>query len=123
MTIHLTLKAVKEAGRKAYLEGRLSAQGPTPECAYRDKSGRPCIIGAALTDEEARALDHADDGSIDDLIREGLVKTAATAALPALQTAHDHWASVYNTAAQRHGGHATLCKLLGLPKPVEEVGQ
>lgn len=54
--LSLTLAAVKEAGLKAYNEKRLSAQGPTPACRYRDDSGRPCIIGASIPDEIAATL-------------------------------------------------------------------
>lgn len=54
--LRLTLAAVKEAGLKAYNEKRLSAQGPTPACKYRDDSGRPCIIGASIPDDIAATL-------------------------------------------------------------------
>lgn len=56
MTLHLTVQGVKAAGLKAYNEKRLSAQGPTPACKYRDDSGRPCIIGASIPDDIAATL-------------------------------------------------------------------
>lgn len=87
--IRLTLAQVKEAGLKAYHEKRLSAQGPTPSCMYRDASRRPCVIGAALTDEQAPDIPEMAIGS---LIREKVIVTNATRGLPRLQEAHDRWA-------------------------------
>lgn len=51
--IDLTISTVVRAALTAYVDERLSAQGPTPKCSLRDPSGRPCALGAAMTDDEA----------------------------------------------------------------------
>lgn len=91
--VSLPLALVLEKGREAFLVGRLSAQGPSPQCAYRDESGLPCVIGAALTDDEAALLSSRKLTNIQSLIDDGLVVTRARRALPRLQQLHDVWAS------------------------------
>lgn len=91
--IKLTYAEVVEAGRKAYLAGELSAQGLRPACMYRDDSGRPCVVGAALSTEQAEFIRQAGQNAtaISMLIEDGTVSTRANAALPRLQSAHDDW--------------------------------
>lgn len=52
----LTYDGVREAGRKAFNEGRLQAQQNDPGCTYRSDDGHPCVVGSALPDEVAQAL-------------------------------------------------------------------
>lgn len=88
----LTLADVKAKGLAAYHAKQLSAQGPTPACQYRDKSGRPCIVGAALPDDVALPLQQTQPvwalrGAIDynpDELRE----------IQDLQLIHDAWATL-----------------------------
>lgn len=121
----IVLKAadVIAAARRAYEEGRLSAQGPTPECSYRDSSGLPCAIGAALTDEEANGL----GGSIGSAVNWGDVVTDDKGRLTTLQTAHDLWANDRRVlladnsfANEAHRRENDFRALIGLdPLPVE----
>lgn len=55
----LTYAGVIAAGRKAFEENRLQAQQNDPGCTYRSNDGHPCVIGSALPDEVAEALDKA----------------------------------------------------------------
>ena len=98
MTFHLTLADVKTKGLKALNEGRLSAQGPKPECMYRDEDGRPCVVGAALSEDLINKLD---DGSqiyaaVSKLWVLGLIKIPDGEYEPInrLQKVHDRWAQV-----------------------------
>lgn len=90
--IHLPIRDVALAAKKALDEGRLSAQGPTPACEYRDKSGRPCAIGAAISDEDVTYLEGELSTGIFDLYGEGLVTTDDLSQLCELQGSHDNWA-------------------------------
>lgn len=92
--IHLTLAQVKEAGLKAYHEKRLSAQGPTPGCFYRDPSGRPCVIGASLADEDAKRFDAQAVSAVSALCGMYFIKISASELGPIaeLQQWHDRWA-------------------------------
>lgn len=99
--INLPLAKVVKAARKAYDEGRLSAQGPTPACRYRDRSGRPCAIGAALTDKRARECDGYGASDIPSLVRSGALVTDDVDALDNLQIAHDYWANGAANGATR----------------------
>ena len=98
----ITLQEVRTAGRQAYNEKRLSAQGPTPMCAYRDDSGRPCIIGAAMTDEEAK---RTSDGLPVQLFNAGdsragvAINPEERTELQDLQTLHDAWARSHDDLA------------------------
>ena len=114
--IRLTYAEVVEAGRKAYLEGRLSAQGPTPECRYRDSSGHPCVIGAALTDKQALYLDRNYDAQVHKLPVEVLDCGIDLRAIRRIQQAHDEWAS---PETRRSGklAHTRLRKLLNIEEP------
>jgi len=85
--MYLDTTQVAKAALKAYKEGRLSAQGPTPECAYRDSSGRPCAIGAAIPDKLAEVL----TGSIFAIISTRGWRTNNIQGLSMLQAAHDDW--------------------------------
>lgn len=109
--ITLSLAQVKEAGRKAYLEGRLSAQvtrNHIGKCKYRDLNGAPCVIGASLTDAQARRFDKRASSAISDLVAENLVKTNDLSGLCALQSAHDMWSAGYPAR------QAELRELLGI---------
>lgn len=111
----LTRERVEEAGRKAYLERRLSAQGEAPECSYRDRLGRPCIIGAALTDAQAKMADNPDlvgyDTDVRSLVKAGYfaIPSADVPRLAALQKAHDDWAYRRNLT-----GECRLRRMLGI---------
>jgi hypothetical protein len=74
----------------------LSAQGNTPTCAYRDESGCPCAVGAALDDETAKLLDLQDDTDVLSLISKGLLKADDEDGLIELQDLHDRWAKAVN---------------------------
>jgi hypothetical protein len=87
---------VARAAAKAYREGRLSAQGPTPRCSYRDDSGYPCVIGAAIDDNTAALWDMQGvnlGNGVSALHRERFLATDDEDALVYLQMAHDDWAS------------------------------
>lgn len=117
--IQLNVLKVAQAAKKAFDEGRLSAQGPTPMCAYRDDSGRPCAIGAALTDRQAKALDDAGEFSatgVVKLLREGRIKTDSPDDLSALQATHDDWAvsvSGRRSAQRIEHDRAAFVRVLG----------
>lgn len=111
--INLPKSLVIEKAREAYLAGRLSAQGPTPACDYRDVSGRPCVIGAAMSEEEAEGL----RGTVCLLLARGEVRTNAPVFLGKLQNAHDDWAK-----SRRPSAEADLCRLLSLPIPQTQGG-
>jgi hypothetical protein len=89
--ITLNVRDVALAAKRAYDEGQLSAQGFTPECQYRDPSGRPCAIGASLDDETARRFDCRTFTDVSCLARSRLIRTNDLRALKRLQTAHDNW--------------------------------
>lgn len=107
--INLPLAKVLKAAKKAFDAGQLSAQGPKPMCAYRDQVGRPCAIGAALSEAAAQRLDLEDHSAIEDLVAKRLVTTDHKAALITLQAAHDEWAHRFSNAAEFE---ATLNALL-----------
>lgn len=91
--IHLTAAKVFAAARLAYDENRLSAQGPTPECRYRDASGRPCAVGAAMTDKEAALLLIYNRTSVAGLPNKLVtVELGDYDRISSLQEAHDEWA-------------------------------
>lgn len=96
----LTWTAVKAAARKAYREGRLSAQNVDtmriPTCEYRDKNGFPCAIGAAIPnafcEENLAGLNN--QSSVTMLIDDGLINVRSRAGLgkiKSLQSFHDWW--------------------------------
>lgn len=88
MTLHLTIDQARATAREIYLAGGLSAQGPTPECAYVDKSGLPCVIGACFPPEDRADL----SGSVGQLVDHGYLDTDDEEGLLRLQLAHDEWA-------------------------------
>lgn len=91
MTLKLTLAEVKTQGLKAYNEKRLSAQGPTPRCNYRDPSGRPCIVGAAIPDDIASKLPQT--AAAWSLRGEGV---EIACGITHLQKLHDAWATSFS---------------------------
>lgn len=94
-TLTLNKLDVARAAAKAYREGRLSAQGTKPFCAYRDGSGRPCVIGAAIDDDTAKAWDtyygEHPGSAVRSLSRRGLLVSDDIDALEDLQSFHDAW--------------------------------
>ena len=115
--ITLTLKGVKAAGLAAFRDRRLSAQGPTPECAYRDTSGLPCVVGAAMTDEQVAALKDSSNNhtSIWALVDSGKVRVSRGAThgkLKELQAAHDQWARNVGLGAPVAGADLETLRLL-----------
>lgn len=86
---------------KAYKERRLSAQGTTPSCRYRDRSGCPCVIGASVPPGVARIWDTYGDPSITNIYEEEQFITDDIEALNDLQETHDKWANnAYNVGAR-----------------------
>jgi hypothetical protein len=97
MTQALTYEEVVLAGRKAYEEKRLSAQGPTPQCAYRDNSGCPCVVGAALPDSTIAVINQKfmQGSRVSQLRSADVISVKSIDELDAigdLQNAHDEWA-------------------------------
>lgn len=92
--IHLTLAQVVTAAAKAYKEGRLIAQQPIKDInQYRSEDGHPCAIGAAISDDDAKALDTHPIGeyAVGALVNEGIITTDHVEDLAHLQSAHDTW--------------------------------
>lgn len=92
----LTLADVKAKGLEAYKAGRLSAQGPTPACQYRDASGRACVVGAALPDELADSLGGLNFAVLQTLIDDNVVYVSDDEEyeIARLQVLHDRWANL-----------------------------
>lgn len=91
--ITLTYEQVRDAARLAYDNNQLSAQGPTPQCLYEDKSGRPCAVGAAL---QPGAISQGDQGeSVVTLVNRGILRISGEdlPKIKVLQRAHDDWTS------------------------------
>jgi hypothetical protein len=105
---------VARAAAKAYLEGRLSAQGPTPVCSYRDASGCPCVIGASVDDKTAKKWDDLDDSGVIDLKAQDILESDDMQALAELQCLHDEWAAGSSWAESR------LVSLLNSILPADE---
>ena len=94
---HLTLADVKTAGLAALQANKLSAQGPTPVCAYRDKTGHPCIIGAAFPEDFVATLKpHQQAMTIGQLADDRLVTVdpLELSRLNWLQQVHDRRANI-----------------------------
>lgn len=96
MAITLKARDVALAAKAAYDEKRLSAQGGTPGCYYRDASGRPCAVGAALTDEQAKKIHNG--ATVYGLVEFG-IEFDEVVAVYLLQEAHDSWAMRVNSEA------------------------
>lgn len=93
MTIELTLKEVVVQARRALENDTLQAttsQGVDVDaCRYR-LNGLRCVIGAALTDDEARFCDsNRPRNAIGSLIRRGVITADHPDALIMLQATHD----------------------------------
>ena len=100
MTFHLTLADVKTKGLAAYHAKQLSAQGPTPACRYRDASGRPCIVGAALPDDVAATLRGSTPiGHIRSDVIE--IDRGEQTQISDLQKIHDAWATLMGVSSYR----------------------
>lgn len=110
--ITLTKDAVFAAARKAYEEGQLSAQGPNPQCRYRDTVGLPCAVGAAvdpdeLTKENRERFFENEIGSVGSLSFRKLFNIPSREqemAILALQASHDAWASAERRARNEPAG-------------------
>lgn len=95
--IHLPVREVALAAKKAYDEGRLSAQHRDADgrsgCFYRDAGGFPCAIGAFLDTAAAKRFDlfPGEGTGIDDIVSEGGATTDDLVGLSDLQEAHDWW--------------------------------
>jgi hypothetical protein len=113
-TLTLNKLDVARAAAKAYREGRLSAQGSTPKCRYRDPSGLPCAVGAAIDDETAHEWDVCGGNTVTELIDRGKLRTDDKDALRSIQAAHDDWAS------GDEGGERQLVTALNNVLPPEE---
>lgn len=109
--IHLELRTVALAAKKAFDEGRLSAQGPTPACRYRDAAGRPCAIGAALSDDFARSLRQHEN--VWALRETGIITTDDFEGLRKLQNTHDSWADEPSSQERKAKFEALLTSILG----------
>lgn len=97
--IKLTKNQVFKAALKAYEAKGLSAQGPTPRCEYRDPSGLPCAVGAAinlddLSEDERRELLNNDLGSVGSSTFGGVFFIPAEdyQSVGLIQRLHDNWA-------------------------------
>jgi hypothetical protein len=103
-TITLNKLDVARAAAKAYREGSLSAQGATPMCRYRDPSGCPCVIGAAIDADTAAEWDRRGPEimtGVSTLHSEGLLATDDLGTLMRLQMYHDSWADGDDDAEHR----------------------
>lgn len=109
--IHLELRTVALAAKKAFDEGRLSAQGPTPACEYRDCSGLPCAIGAALSDDFARGLPK--NANVWAMRETGLITTDDFEGLRNLQDAHDRWTDEPSSPERKAKFESLLTSILG----------
>lgn len=96
--IDLTLSKVVTAALTAYVDERLSAQGPTPKCSLRDPTGHPCAIGAAMTDDEAATP--LMPSAVFTMVSWNFAYTDDVDALTAIQRAHDAW--VVNRPSPRY---------------------
>lgn len=99
--ITLTKDAVFTAARRAYEAKRLSAQGPSPRCQYRDPVGLPCAVGAAIDPNELSYIDgfklrENEIGSVGSLSFRKVFNVPTheeERAIKDLQSSHDAWAS------------------------------
>jgi hypothetical protein len=93
----LTLEDVKKAARQAYLDRRLTAQGPVGlrECFY-SLGDRCCAIGAAFTPETIKLLMEVDQNEECGVtaISHDIVEFHAISSVLAIQEAHDAWCDV-----------------------------
>jgi len=96
----LTAAKVRAAARKAYREGKLTAQHPDPEnrvCIYDGGDGYHCAIGAALSKKTLRALraSHSMSCTVRALWNKGFVDIPEQdrAQVMQIQVEHDNWAS------------------------------
>ena len=102
-TLTLNRRDVAQRVKRAYVDGRLSAQSDAPRCVYRNvHDGTKCAIGEVLPDAWADALDGGLFGELSDrlngqlvgdLLDAGLVVSDDPAWLKTLQSRHDMWAS------------------------------
>lgn len=106
MQITLNRADVLPKMQAAFLEFRLSAQrSNSGVCRYRDYDGNPCVVGAALTDDEAAYLDSLGGDTayslgVDRLFTGGTIETDAVRFLKACQNAHDLWVGGNSAAAE-----------------------
>ncbi len=107
----LTLADVKTKGLAAYNAKQLSAQGPTPACQYRDKSGRPCIVGAALPDDVALSLPQTQPvWGLSGLVKMVDADPKDQREIEDLQRIHDVWALLAGDGEQKVERAAIILK-------------
>lgn len=105
--ITLTKSSVFDAARRFYEAGKLSAQGPTPMCAYVDPSGLPCAVGAAFMEMGVSESEIPEIGSVNSTAFNDVfeVSDIDLTDISLLQRAHDQWAiaarSVFGDDRQR----------------------
>jgi hypothetical protein len=114
----LTKKEFLPVMQKAYLEKRLSAQGPRPQCLNRDSVGRPCIVGACLSDERVEYFD-AHEGTVACLIDNKAIRFNSKEDCDffhSLQVTHDLWAEAVGNGelSPAHHNQMRLVELLEL---------
>jgi hypothetical protein len=121
--ITLTLEEVLEKGKAAFIAGELSCQDTDPDqrqCKYRTNNNRPCIIGAALSEEQGRAAEdwaaaEGCDTGITIMVTEGVFKVEdGYQEMTVLQDAHDQ-ACVSRSKADEEANYLRLAELLGVP--------
>lgn len=118
--IHLLADTVKTKAVEALLAGRLGPQSAESRKSgagrYRYPDGSCCVIGAALTDEQAEYLDRAIESHIAWLIDHGNVITDDRAYLIALQRQHDGCMNqlIINGPVGAEPYWDKMCQLLGL---------
>lgn len=113
-----TLDVIRNAVT-AYKERRLSAQGKTPQCSYRDNSNCPCVIGVSIPDQVAESWDSFDeDTSISHIYEEGEFITDNIDVLSELQSLHDQWAR--NSGDKFRNYETFFVEFLNEHLPVEE---
>jgi len=119
----ITLEQVKEAARKAYEAGTLTAQ-LSPDnayCKYHIGNAR-CAVGACLTDETLKEIDKRGINAqhVGMVIAKGVVAVEnpdEVQEIVSIQVAHDNWCQEVQAenypAAEKD--RAVFCKLIDIP--------
>jgi hypothetical protein len=110
-TQELTLEGVREAARRAYDEGRLTAQHPDPGqrmCFYRIGT-YGCAVGVALTDETIKLVRewNLNGTNFLDLLGRGVLEVALPEDLSSIreiQVRHDAWCEASRDADPEREG-------------------
>lgn len=118
--IHLLADTVRAKAVEALLAGRLGPQSADARrsgaCRYRYPDGSCCVIGAALTDEQAEYFDSASESHIAWHIDHGKVITDDRAYLIELQRQHDDCMCqlIIDGPDEAEPYWDKMCQLLGL---------